>query len=278
MKYQMNLLTGWRGGAILAASIRRSRRALGRKSMAKLGPYSYPDIRFGDALAIAERIATKFKGTVSVKGLAWELGMAENSGTLFAKVAALRDFGLLDGRGELRISALARRIIQPVSTEEGRAARAEAFQRVELLRQLYARFNGELPDDMGLLVVLEELTRASREDIVRRVALIQKHLTDAIRVMGRQADVAKNTEDSIKNKNILSTSDAVEAPDGALTVTAAGRQLSVPMSPEYIDVAVSLLEAIKRELIEARETAEAAGGDADDAVGAEAWKTDAQAL
>ena len=246
--------------------------------MAKLGPYSYPDIRFGDALAIAERIATKFKGTVSVKGLAWELGMAENSGTLFAKVAALRDFGLLDGRGELRISALARRIIQPVSAEEGRAARAEAFQRVELLRQLYTRFNGELPDDMGLLVVLEELTRASREDIVRRVALIQKHLTDAIRVMGRQADLAKNTEDSEKNQNILSTPDATEAPDGSLTVTAAGRQLSVPMSPEYIDVAVSLLEAIKKELIEARETAEAADGDAGDAVGAKAWNTDAQAL
>jgi len=61
--------------------------------MAKLGSYSYPDIRFGDAVELAARILTKFKGTVSVKGLAWELGMAEGSGTLFAKVAALRDFG-----------------------------------------------------------------------------------------------------------------------------------------------------------------------------------------
>ena len=67
--------------------------------MAKLGPYSYPDIRFGDAVEIAGRVLSKFKGTVSVKGLAWELGMAEGSGTLFAKVAALRDFGLIEGRG-----------------------------------------------------------------------------------------------------------------------------------------------------------------------------------
>ena len=119
--------------------------------MAKLGPYTYPDIRFGDAVEIAGRIMAKFKGTVSVKGLAWELGMAEGSGTLFAKVAALRDFGLVDGRGELRISPLAQRLLHPANAEEARRARAEAFQRVELLRRLYARFEGEVPDDAGLL-------------------------------------------------------------------------------------------------------------------------------
>ena len=66
--------------------------------MGKLGLYSYPDIRFGDAVQIAGRIMSKFKGVVGVQGLAWELGMAKSSGTLFAKIAALRDFGLVDGR------------------------------------------------------------------------------------------------------------------------------------------------------------------------------------
>ena len=120
--------------------------------MAKLGPYSYPDIRFGDAVEIAGRILTKFKGTVSVKGLAWELGMAEGSGTLFAKVAAMRDFGLIEGRGELRISQLAQRVLHPSTPEEGQEARAEAFQRVDLLRQLYGRFEGEVPDEHAHVV------------------------------------------------------------------------------------------------------------------------------
>ncbi len=153
--------------------------------MAKLGPYTYPDIRFGDAVEISGRVLTKFKGTVSVKGLAWELGMAEGSGTLFAKVAAMRDFGLIEGRGELRISPLAQRVLHPATAEEGHEARAEAFQRVDLLRQLYARFEGEVPDDMSLLVALEEVTKAARDEIVRRAPLIQKHVTDAVRVLGR---------------------------------------------------------------------------------------------
>ncbi len=225
--------------------------------MAKLGPYSYPDIRFGDAVEIAGRVLNKFKGTVSVKGLAWELGMAEGSGTLFAKVAALRDFGLVEGRGELRISQLAQRVIHPASPEEGQQARAEAFQRVELLRQLYTRFEGETPDDMSLLVGLEEISRAPRDEIVRRAPLIQKHLTDAIRVLGRPVKEDKQAEYSEENQIIATPAPEVSAPpapaapqESGLQVLAAGRSLSVPLTPQYIDVAITLLRTLRAELRE----------------------------
>lgn len=227
--------------------------------MAKLGPYNYPDIRFGDAVEIAGRILAKFKGVVSVKGLAWELGMAEGSGTLFAKVAALRDFGFVEGRGELRITPLAQRVLHPASNEEGRAARGEAFQRVELLRQLYVRFEGEVPDDMSLLVGLEELTKATRDEIVRRAPLIQKHLTDAVRVLGRM-ELGEKPEHSGQTQNVVAGREragsavaAVASPapaDGATTIelSAGGRRLSVPLSAEYIDVAIGLLTTLKLEL------------------------------
>ncbi|MEX2598303.1 MAG: hypothetical protein WD533_01460 [Dehalococcoidia bacterium] len=228
--------------------------------MAKLGAYSYPDIRFGDAVEIAGRILTKFKGTVSVKGLAWELGMAEGSGTLFAKVAAMRDFGLVEGRGELRITPLAQRVLYPSTSEEGQEARAEAFQRVDLLRQLYERFEGEVPDDMSLLVGLEEITRSPRDEIVRRSPLIQKQLTDAIRVLGRPVTAEKNAEYSGENQQLemnplnLAMEPRSAGFEGGVQISAAGRHLSVPLSAEYIDVAISLLETIKKELESGRDT------------------------
>lgn len=218
--------------------------------MAKLGPYNYPDIRFGDAVEIAGRILSKFKGVVSVKGLAWELGMAEGSGTLFAKVAALRDFGFVEGRGELRITPLAQRVLHPSSTEDGQGARGEAFQRVELLRQLYVRFEGEVPDDMSLLVGLEELTKASRDEIVRRAPLIQKHLTDAVRVLGRMK-LEEKPEHSAPAQNVPAVRErAVAASADAIELSAGGRTLSVPLSAEYIDVAIGLLTTLKTELAE----------------------------
>ncbi len=252
--------------------------------MAKLGPYSYPDIRFGDAVEIAGRILTKFKGTVSVKGLAWEMGMAEGSGTLFAKVAALRDFGLVEGRGELRVTPLAQRVLHPADSAEAFQARAEAFQRVELLRRLYNRFQGEVPDDPGLLIGLEEVTRAPRDEIVRRASLIQKHLNDAFRALRRlnRKDLVEedvSIEYSGKYQGNLfdaplsgpagrfpPSQGAVPAQRGGLVLSAGGLQLSAPLTSEYIDAAIRLLTTLKAQLpaggeTQADATSEAGQGD-----------------
>ena len=224
--------------------------------MAKLGPYSYPDIRFGDAVEIAGRILAKFKGTVSVKGLAWELGMAENSGTLFAKVAALRDFGLVDGRGELRVTPLAQRILHPASADESRSAREEAFRRVDLLRRLYERFGGDVPDDPGLLIGLEEITKSPRYEIIRRAGLLQKHLTDASRILtrpnktvGRQEGSAP-AQQNIYNTPSVSLQPGVDMAGNAsgLLLCAGGVRLSGPLTVEYLNVAIDLLHAVKTQL------------------------------
>ena len=227
--------------------------------MAKLGAFSYPDIRFGDAVQIAGRVLNKFKGTVGVKGLAWELSMAQTSGALFAKVAAMRDFGLVDGRGELRVTALAQRILYPASPEEGQEARAEAFHRVDLFRILHERFEGEVPDDAGLLIGLEEITRASRDEIVRRYNLIQKHLADASKILGYPVDnmSSKNPRRTQKPHNIYghldksleySATDSSHPGDG-LFVSAGGDSLQAPLSVEFIDTAISFLQAVKMSLV-----------------------------
>jgi hypothetical protein len=255
-------------------------------ALAKLGPYSYPDIRFGDAVEIAGRIQSKFKGTVNVKGLAWELGMAEGSGTLFAKVAALRDFGLVEGRGELHVSPLAQRVLHPASGAESRKARAEAFHRVELLRRLYHRFEGEVPDDASLLIGLEELTNAPRGEIVRRASLIQKHLGDAFRTLGRLDPSEKKSEYStdvqrrtpfplgqVSAENIESPRNGGLAKGNCLELVGGGLHLSVPLTSQYIDVAIQLLTTLKAQLPVggelAPESAQRGGSSEDSALSAE---------
>ena len=242
------------GDRIIGGSFSKKQRIV----MAKLSAYSYPDIRFSDAVEITRRISDKFRGTVSVKGLAWELGMAENSGTLFAKVAALRDFGLVEGRGELRVSALAQRILHPAASEEGRAARAQAFQRVDLLQTLYERFEGEAPDDSSLLIALEEVTRAPRDEIVRRFTLIQKHLADAARALGHTTPVAIQEpfaakQQEISFSSVQANSKMAELPgtDSGLYLIAGKARLSVPLTRQYIDVAINLLQALKVRMADA---------------------------
>ena len=220
--------------------------------MAKLGTYSYPDIRFSDAIEISARILNKFKGSIRVKGLAWELGMAENSGTLFAKIAALRDFGLVEGRGELRVSDLAQRIINPSNEPERLQATSQSFKRVDLLFALYDRFEGEAPDDKTLLVALEEITRADKPEIIKRFTLIQKHLNDASRALSNHTAKFTEADISITTPNInipASINDSVDLPQlvdaDALILRAGDAKLTAPLSLEYIDIAINLLKAIK---------------------------------
>ena len=234
--------------------------------MAKLGTYSYPDIRFGDAVEISARILAKFKGGVGVKGLAWELGMAENSGTLFAKVAALRDFGLVEGRGELRVTDLCRKILHPANPNEGRWARVQSFQRIDLLRALYDKFNGEAPDDSTLLIALEEITKAPREEIIRRFTLIQKHLIDAARIMKSASDAsqtvtAPNVEPASSPSSAVDTGPFAEVtgdPSG-LYLAAGSARLTSPLTAEYLDVAINLLKALKVTLEEEQHAAAVSG-------------------
>ncbi|MDO8474336.1 MAG: hypothetical protein Q7S62_02230 [bacterium] len=181
--------------------------------------------------------------------------MAENSGTLFAKIAALRDFGLVEGRGELRISDLARRIIHPANPEESRQARIEAFHRVDLLRALYEKFEGEAPDDSALLITLEEITKAPREEIVRRFSLIQKHLGDVARAM-RPISAPMSAEHPPSSQPRFSATSPQEehpsqeplADSSVLYLVAGEARLNVPLTPEYIDVAIGLLRAMRTSL------------------------------
>ena len=212
--------------------------------------------------------------------------MAEGSGTLFAKVAALRDFGLVEGRGELHVSPLAQRVLHPASGAESRKARAEAFHRVELLRRLYHRFEGEVPDDASLLIGLEELTNAPRGEIVRRASLIQKHLGDAFLTLGRLDPNEKKSEYSeesqrkfpfplgkISVEKIESSRDGGPAKGNCLELVGGGLHLSVPLTSQYIDVAIQLLTTLKAQLLAggelARESAQRDGSSEAPALSAE---------
>jgi hypothetical protein len=223
--------------------------------MGKLGLYSYPDIRFGDAVQISGRILSKFKGVVGVQGLAWELGMAKSSGALFAKVAAMRDFGLVDGRGELKVTELAQRILNPVSKEEEKKARSDAFMKVELLFLLFSRFDGDIPDDSSFFIALEEITRAPRIEIVKRAGLLQKHLVDLIRSMNRERPHLRTTEVSVTTgrTNPASHRTSVgQSPDSGqaseLSLTAGQIRLSLPLTTEFIDLTITALRTLRDEM------------------------------
>ena len=88
-------------------------------------------------------------------------------------------------------------------------------------------------------------------------------MTDAIRVLGRPVISGRKPEYSENTQNILGIANLnpseriSEGSTGSgLHLSAGGRQLSVPLTPEYIDVAITLLSALKGELKSTQEIIE----------------------
>jgi len=69
-----------------------------------------------------------------------------SSGAAAGALGALRQYGLVDGlRGDLRVSDLAMRIIQPMDFAEKSEALAEAAMKPEIFGKVVSQFGGSLP-------------------------------------------------------------------------------------------------------------------------------------
>jgi len=108
----------------------------------------YPRVALVKTVDLVERL---YKGAhqsrVDVDTAARVIGYSSSSsGAAAGAIGALRQFGLVDGlRGDLQVSDLAMRIIQPMNEAERNDALREAAARPEIFAVILSQFGGELP-------------------------------------------------------------------------------------------------------------------------------------
>ena len=114
---------------------------------------------YGDldaAIRVTHAVFHTFGETCSHEQLAANLQMVANTGGYRARIAPARTFELLDAeRGGVKVTELGRRILDP-QTEK--AAKIDAFLRVQLYAALYERYKGGLlPGAAGIENAMAEL-------------------------------------------------------------------------------------------------------------------------
>jgi hypothetical protein len=146
----------------------------------KLENYTYPYIKLSRAIDIARRICeAPYNGEISVTGLAQELGMAETGGGFLYVVAALRDYGLMEGTGNLRATEIARKIVAGTSDEMSKS-RAESFLKIELFRKLEDKIGITVPETTQFSVVLRDLTQADPLKVKKVAKTIRNLYLDGV--------------------------------------------------------------------------------------------------
>ena len=123
----------------------------------------FPVIQLDDAIEIARRV--KDLGN-SADMPAMERVLGIRGGALARKLASARRWGLIEGKGQLRLTNLAKEIFFYVNDEQPAAAKIRAFLGVPMFRELYGAFSreGALPrDDLLRNIVIAKYGLGERD-------------------------------------------------------------------------------------------------------------------
>lgn len=148
--------------------------------MGKLSLYEYPDASLNDSLAIGRRIAREFMGSVSRSTLAGALQMSDRGGGFGTRLGAMRIWGIVEGRGNIRLTRNGLRAVNPLTPEESAMARRDLASSVPLFVELAARLDGLPPDRARLALLLEDITGANRMEIERRLQVVARVFEDVL--------------------------------------------------------------------------------------------------
>lgn len=110
------------------------------------------------SIKVAEAIHSKGGGAATADQLAaWLDYKSIRSGTYLTRVAAARQFGLIEsGGGRFSVTDRAMKIIAPVMPDDATSAKADAFLSVTLFSKIYDAFKGkQLPPEVGLKNLLK---------------------------------------------------------------------------------------------------------------------------
>lgn len=118
--------------------------------MGKLGKLSYPEIVLDKSIEDVRRIYKKFGSDeiADMNAVAGAIGLSKaKSGTFFYRRAALRAYGLIEGRGRIRVTELGKRISYPLNKDEELKAREKAVKNAKLFEAIYNKYGVEIPKE-----------------------------------------------------------------------------------------------------------------------------------
>ena len=148
--------------------------------MGKLSHYEYPDVPLNNSLDIGRRIAREFMGSVSRATLASALQMSDRGGGFGARIGAMRIWGIVEGRGTIRLTRNGLRAVNPLTPEESSMARRDLATSVPLFMELAGRLDGLPPDPTRLALLIEDITGAGRMEIERRLPVVARVFEDVL--------------------------------------------------------------------------------------------------
>ncbi len=213
--------------------------------MGSLGGSEYPDVTLDTAIEYASKSFRVLSEGIDRIGLAQALNLKIGTGGFARALSSLKRYGLIEGHGTFKRTSLADQIIHGFTQEDKDKARAEAWLKVELIRELYQRYRTSIPEGDGeFLAFLGKLTGAGPSDVQSKAEFLRDLIGEAVKdlkVIDRPLTTSTET-----NTGASSFEQPVTpvTPSGFLDAKVGDVYIRIPRSPEGLQMAQKLLELL----------------------------------
>lgn len=217
------------------------------KKLPTLGRYKYPRNGLDAVLKEVQKAEMALREGITRRNLADALGM-KISGAFFQKVADMRMYGLVEGRGTVKLSDLADKILHGITPDEKREARQQAWLHVDAIKLVHSTFKGKVPsrEEEYLAIMREKSGEKDRTKLPTRARQVRNLYKQAL------SDILmEEVPEEVEEKPRLEAPTEVPAAlVGIIEIKVEDYYQRLPCTPEGIDIGISFLNLLKTQLRE----------------------------
>jgi hypothetical protein len=150
--------------------------------MTTIGKVEYPDITLDSAIEYVSKSFRVLSEGIDREGLAQALSLKNNTGNFARVLSSLRRYGLIEGHGTFKKTALSDQIIHGFTQEDKEKGRANAWLRVDLIRELHKRYPVPPSKEEGeYLAFLSKLTGAEPAEVRQKAGSVLDLFAEAVK-------------------------------------------------------------------------------------------------
>ncbi|HCE95586.1 MAG TPA: hypothetical protein DER04_02315 [Holosporales bacterium] len=149
--------------------------------MPKTKKIEYPNIGIDEAIRVVSTLIEKLNGEVkNLDAFASMVGHTAKSGAFLVKLGDLRKYALLEPRGGVKATSLAKTIVHPLNEQEKQESINKMIMNVELWRLLYQKIGKNYPTDEQFWSYIMEVTNCERNEAIKEADKIRKKYKEAM--------------------------------------------------------------------------------------------------
>ena len=224
--------------------------------MAKINNSDYPELSFTEAVRMLKQFHEKLSGKASsFSSLANAFDSSEKSGWFKVKVGDLRKYGLIEGRGEFKISDIGQDILFYNKKEEQQEAIKKVLNNIDLFKSIYERVGKDVQDISTFKAILGDITHAEKSVIQNKAEQIRNIYIDLVSNIddGFSAGAIQK-EDARRGQTQSRTKE--DLPDHMINANIEDVYIEMPRTLESVDIAKQIIAILEKKIKSSSESKE----------------------